>query len=245
MTVFELRGGPAPLGVAIGPWVAVAPSGRGPVSFAADGVDEPEMPCWRVELGGSAPGDARRHLERGERDLAVTERQLLIADARLSRAIGERSIDIDELVDELAGQAGAAGPQSFASGDDDRGGLVAGVEAALSGIARTVTSSGAVETHVAGALIARTEISWTGDLHTFVAPQHGAELMSLHRRSVLLSLRTKNAWRQLLVTVLQGTARLAGIATGAGAIMALPAVWSFVRKVLADVEHLRRVRGSM
>jgi hypothetical protein len=100
-----------------------------------------------------------------------------------------------------------------------------------------------VETTLAGNPIGQTAVSWTGDFRTIWTPAVTVEDMNLHHRNVDVTLQ----WRL-------GTLRFVGV-VGAGAanvaiklgvpgaqLLALPAVWNFVKEVLKEWRKLQALQ---
>lgn len=146
-----------------------------------------------------------------------------------------------------------AGPLSFASGlddDDDKRAteshwrqLANDARSAMNRISRVATHPSWVETRVAGRLVARTAVTWTGDTENLAARRLSTELVAIHTRSVSISLRTRMAWSRLLITVVRGSAKLAAVSGPMGAFTAVPMAWKFVRSIVAEVKELRAIES--
>ena len=149
----------------------------------------------------------------------------------------------------------ASGALSFAAGhpDDDPDemdettrqsrwrSLAEAAGAALDQVTRVATYPSWVETRVAGRLLARSAISWTGDTENLAIRRLPPELIAVHTRSVSISLRTRNAWSRLLITVVHGSAKLMAVTGPTGALMAVPTAWKFVRRIVTEVKELRAI----
>jgi hypothetical protein len=102
-----------------------------------------------------------------------------------------------------------------------------------------------VETKVAGQIIARTEVDWSGDANTVWAADISAEQMTLHQRALDMVAQTRNLKLRLFVTVSGGAAKVAVLlATPGGAVLALPAVYQYVLKILEQARQLQSIQSS-
>ncbi len=98
-----------------------------------------------------------------------------------------------------------------------------------------------VETSIAGQLIARTIVDWSGDAQTawLGGSASDVEQTALHQRALASVTQTRLMRLRLFVTVAGGAARVAGLmAAPGGALLALPAVYQYVIKILAQAREL-------
>lgn len=88
--------------------------------------------------------------------------------------------------------------------------------------------------------MARTSVNWTGDAKTvWGAPVTLAE-SDLHRCSLRLAVVSRASLMRMLVVVTQGAAKISVlIATPGGAVLALPAAWKYVKRLLREIETYR------
>jgi hypothetical protein len=205
--VFELGGGlaPEPSELASGPWT------RAPELAAFDAGAGPAESRWRVAL---AQDDAasRAGLAGGERSVARAHAVLDDAPRRLARALAAVALDPTDL------PAPPPGPLErvlLRAGDLARG-------------------RARIETHLAGALVARSITSLSGDTELWTAPRLSRAGAALHGRSVAVALRTRHAWARLVALAASCGGRIAALGGPAG-VAALPLVWRFLRDVLRDV----------
>ena len=173
--------------------------------------------------------------------------------SNLSRAEMDLVDDLRTIQGYRAPVAGTSGPLSFAGPDDPDEmdpetrksrwrSLAEGARSAIDRVTRVATYPSWVETRVAGRLVARSAVSWTGDTENLASRRLSPELIAVHTRSVSISLRTRNAWSRLLITVVHGSTKLAAVTGTSGALMAVPMAWKFVRRIIADVDELRAIR---
>ena len=96
-----------------------------------------------------------------------------------------------------------------------------------------------VETVIAEKIVARTQVNWGGDALTILDDATSTEQLSLHQRTLQVVSRTRNLKLRLLFTVTSGAAKLAALmATPGGAVLALPAVYHYVIRILDQVKQL-------
>jgi hypothetical protein len=94
-----------------------------------------------------------------------------------------------------------------------------------------------VETQVGQELIGRTVLDWGGDMRTLWRPSAEEKHVALHENALSLALGSRQQLMQALVTVSRGAVLLASLpamlATPLGAVVALPAAWRFVSRVIS------------
>lgn len=246
MAIFELidrPGAPAPPG----PW-QTRPAA--PASFSARAGGEPAGPVWRIELPDD-PAAAWAALRAAEAELGRHEAALDGAPARISAlaaAGGAASFSTTglpaperQLLALLGGAGGAGGetagsfstrgaaPPSWAEAEERFRAFVAQVQEAVSNYA-------VVETRVGGGLVARSTVSWTGDMRSLLGAAPTAGQREAHRRAVGLALRSRAALLKSFGTVMRGATLVAVMAgSPAGALMAMPAAWRFVDQLVSDL----------
>jgi hypothetical protein len=102
-----------------------------------------------------------------------------------------------------------------------------------------------VETKITGQTIARTEVDWSGDATTVWATSVSDEQMRLHQRTLETVSKTRHLKLRLFVTVSGGAAKVAVLlATPGGAVLALPAVYQYVLKILEQARQLQSIQSS-
>lgn len=114
-----------------------------------------------------------------------------------------------------------------------------GFDALIQQINREVLHFAWVETNIADALIARTTVGWTGDSQTaFVNGVDDAQV-ALHQRTLSIVSQTRSMRLRLFITIASGATKVSAlIATPAGAVFALPAVYQYVMQIVAQVKQL-------
>jgi len=114
------------------------------------------------------------------------------------------------------------------------------LQAAMGTLLQQALNFAWVETRREGRLMARTSVNWTGDAKTvWGAPVTLAE-SDLHRRSLRLAVVSRASLMRMLVVVTQGAAKISVlIATPGGAVLALPAAWKYVKRLLREIETYR------
>lgn len=233
--VIDPRDGPAPPG----PWeTRAAPA----TSFA---LGEAVAPLWRVSLPADAVA-AAAELAEAEGELARQAAAVAAAPVRL-RALAVRGgaasfgatagpeARLQGLIGASAGRAGA----SLSTGGDGQGELQAAQErfgAFVQQVQDAVGNLAVVETRLEGRLVARSSVSWTGDLRALLGAGLAVAELELHRRSLGLATATRVALLRMFAVVMRGAAIVAVMASSpAGVVYALPAAWRFVDDILQEV----------
>jgi hypothetical protein len=102
-----------------------------------------------------------------------------------------------------------------------------------------------VETKIASALIARTQVGWSGDSITLWKDLTSAEHLILHHKTLGIVSQTRHLKLRLLLTISSGAAKMAVLmASPGGTVLALPAVYDYVSKIIQQVEHLHSISSS-
>ena len=100
-----------------------------------------------------------------------------------------------------------------------------------------------VETEIAGNLIGQTAVSWTGDFRTIWTAAVGLDDMRLHYRNVDVTLQWRLGTMRFIGVVGAGAANVAvKLGVPGGQLLALPAVWNFVKDVLAEWRKLQAIK---
>lgn len=103
-----------------------------------------------------------------------------------------------------------------------------------------------VDTQVSGSQVVRSTVGWTGDLETAWQIYPTPELAALHRRTLRLTLASRTAMLRTFGVVSAGAVKLAAlVASPAGAILALPAAWQFIRQVQAESARYSSIKEEI
>ena len=102
-----------------------------------------------------------------------------------------------------------------------------------------------VQTEVAGIPIGQTAVDWTGDFRTIWTPTVTSTDMALHYRNITGTLQYRLGTLRLVGVVGAGAANIAvKLAVPGGQLLALPAVWNFVKDVLAEWRKLQALKNN-
>jgi hypothetical protein len=100
-----------------------------------------------------------------------------------------------------------------------------------------------VETGIAGNPIGQTAVSWTGDFRTIWTPDVTVTDMNLHRHNVAVTLQWRLGTLRFVGVVGAGAANVAvKLGVPGGQLLALPAVWNFVKDVLKEWRKLQALK---
>jgi len=208
--------------------------------------DRPRTPpTWHVQLPASPDGarsilDAQSAaLRRSESDLAQARRRLAQIGAGAGVSFEAAAGPEAEL---WAALSAIESPVSFGLRwrDEETGQRETYQQwkSFLEQVGYMVSHYARIETEVAGTLVGHTAVGWTGDFDTLWEPGITPPFMSLHRQTVHLALDSRIALLRLLTIVGTGAVKLALRLTVPGAqLLLLPAVWRFVRDVLAELRE--------
>jgi hypothetical protein len=158
---------------------------------------------------------------------------------------GELLIQLADLERGVLGQ-GADGGVSYGIGEtfSDAWGVSKNqFETLITQVDRDVLHFAWVETTIGGQLIARTSVEWNGDAQTVWNNGSNNEQLVLHQRNLRFVTKTRGMRFRLFVTVASGAARVASLMiTPGGAMLALPAIYQYVTKILAQARELQSIQ---
>jgi len=242
---------PTPTGDILGMWSA-APAAPAEVSFDAQAATV-DAPVWRVNLPVDAAA-ASTILTSGRAQVRAAQHALNDAADRLQAFVdsqlGAPSFDIPlqasrldrpevetlALLNEIRSGVPAV---SFGLADKIDAGLdkVAGeFRDFVDGLVRQLAHYAWVETHIEGRLVCRTAIGWSGDAVNLFQTETDHDILALHQQSLNLAIESRGALIKSLGLVAQGAAKLAALlSVPGGAVLALPAAWKFINRVLAEL----------
>lgn len=231
------------------------------VAFDLGGGTQEEASLWQIDLP-SDPEAASTQLERSAAQVAATQAALDEVPGRIDALVTQRQAPgtgpvafdtagtppMAEAESELLrwldsvdpGQPVSFGMQSVTSSEVKGAGaqFLQGTDQLL----RLLVHFAWVETQVEGDLLARTVVDWTGDSNTAWGQELSAEQFQLHQRSLRLALASRTTLLRIFIIVTQSAAKISAlVATPGGALLALPAAWKFVNKVLAEVKNYQEI----
>jgi hypothetical protein len=100
-----------------------------------------------------------------------------------------------------------------------------------------------VETEVANVPIGQTAIGWTGNFSTTWTPVASLDDMTLHRHHVAVTLQWRLGTIRFVGVVVAGAANIAvKLGVPGGQLLALPAVYNFVKDVMAEWRKLQAIK---
>jgi len=107
-------------------------------------------------------------------------------------------------------------------------------------VSRFVAAYAWVETRVQEELLGRTVVSWTGDVNTAWKAGLRPEQIRLHQRTLALALGSRDTLFRTVLLAAQLAVKVSVLlSTPGGVIMALPAVWRFIHRVLSESNEFR------
>jgi hypothetical protein len=231
---------------------------EGDISFEAAAAPDRQVSLWSLDLPAD-PEQAAATLAQAEAQLQAAQALLDEAPARLeafARRIqsgAETQFGLESTAEAPIGAAEAAllpwidalepGQVSFGGEGltrSDVGAAIAQIRQAVDRLLGQVLHLARVETRQQGTLIASSLVDWTGDMNTAWKPAILPEERILHQRSLALALKSRIALLRIIMTTVQGAAKIAAlIAAPGGALLALPAAWKYVQQLLSAVSEAR------
>jgi hypothetical protein len=221
-----------------------------------------EVPVWRTELPVDL-GEASEQLAEDEAQLddslavlnstpdridALVQRAQLASSAGISfdAASPDPLPEPDaELLDMVQTINSPAVGVSFAVGDEQQSDLETAYHQFnedMARLLRQVANFAWVETVLSGDLVARSVVSWTGDLDTNWASGLKEEIYQLHKHSLTQALATRNiALHAVTITAHSALKLSVLLATPGGGLLALPLVWKYVKQIMADVQRYKEI----
>lgn len=195
---------------------------------------------------------------RNQRDLADAGQRLDAADAaipwaarRLHGFVRGQPIQADQPEVELASWAALARPagpleawEDARPADDallalpDFQATAAQTSAFFGKLRESLRHLAVVRTTFDGLPAAHTVVTWTGDYRTAWQAGVTGPQAALHLQAVSVSMRTRDAWLRLGTTTVASAAQLAAL-FAANPLLALPAAYRFVRRIIAQLQALQ------
>ncbi len=229
-----------------------SPAGDEAVSFEVGEATE-KMPVWRTALPDN-PEEAEAQLERVERQLQTAQIALGEVSQRVETLAaggrGAASFGVEQLPEaeaELLALLASVGAEQTGLSFGIAGVSLSDFEQAqeffassLQRLSSAITRLALVETSVGGTAVGRTMIDWSGDLETAWLPPLLPERQRQHERSLQNALASRTLLMRMLFTSAQSAAKIAAaLAVPGGAIMALPAAWKFIMRIMQEMEEIQ------
>lgn len=175
-----------------------------------------DVQVWRADLPGDLVGAADRLRACGGR-LRRSQERLALAEGRLRTAVDG---------DVLPGAEPAGGWWQAASRE------VAGM---VETVTRALSPATIVETRAGAELVGQSQVGLRGNLRTVWRPETGAAGALLHEATVALTLSSRATLLRMVAVAARGATALAvRFALPGGPLLALPAAWRFVQRVLNE-----------
>ncbi len=132
-------------------------------------------------------------------------------------------------------------PMSFGAGEKSLSGWEQASQqfmAVLERVSRFVACYARVETRTQEYLLAQTTVSWTGDVDTAWKAELTPDQVRLHQRTLALALGSRDTLLRTVLMATQLAVKLSVLSsTPGGVILALPAVWRFIHRVLTELDE--------
>jgi hypothetical protein len=241
----------------LGLW-SVVPRGadgtEAPVPTSAEGVD---ASVWRANYAD--PDRAEASLRAGEAHLTFSRKGLASVTERLDRLIETQSAALDfgvsssddtlaepeaEFLSLMQEVKNGYPSISFDTGEKSYFGWELAshqLKEILERTSRFVAAYAWVETRVQEELLGRTVVSWTGDVNTAWQAGLSPEQIRLHQRNLALALGSRDTLFRTVLLAAQLAVKVSVLlSTPGGVILALPAVWRFIHRVLSESNELMK-----
>ena len=261
----ELSGGAfAPSGVdsLLGLWGEVEDPG-----VPSFGIEAADSSLWRVDVSGD-PQTASQWMAVSEARLQTSLEQMDVLEGRLDRALGQfgrvtfatggvgpydpagaapnaaAELELLAWLDNASRTQTTSDMPSFGQDDDQGRGWRQHASEELSRFLETVKRwcdpTARVETTADERLLAHSVVNWTGDLKTVCRADLAADQVALHERAVALVVRSRISVLRTVGTAARGVSEVAArLALPGGAILALPALWRFVNRLVGEAVAVR------
>jgi hypothetical protein len=231
------------------------------VAFDLGASPDEEASVWQIDLPAD-PEAAGAQLARSAAQVTATQAALEDIPARIDAMVSQRqALGSDPVAFDMAGAATLAEPESellrWLDSVDPGQPVSFGMESVTSSevkgagaqflqgadqLLRLLVHFAWVETQVEGDLLARTVVDWTGDSITTWGEELSPEQFALHKRSLKVALASRTTLLRIFIIVTQSAAKISVlIATPGAALLAIPAAWKFVNKVLAEVKNYQEI----
>ena len=258
-------GGPSPESSVLGIWDAAPQQPEAGISFDLGSSSAPQPVVFKCELPPNLD-QAASEINRAEANLQASQAALEEAQLRLETLVqsqaGGVSFDISASAPapgspeaevlallEISGAGGELDFVSFAAGEAKSSQwekVSDQFQEFIQQLDQIVGHFAWVETQVSGSLVVRSSVGWTGNLETAWNTLPNPDLAALHQRTLRLALASRAAMLRTFGVVTGGAVKLAALAaTPAGAILALPAAWKFIRQVQTESSRYQSIKQEI
>jgi archaellum component FlaC len=239
-------------------WVLSEPSTLQAVAFDTPIQDEVGTLVWKLDLPKS-PQASDRELGHLEQEIMASKQVLEKIPQEIelvgSRRIKGRATDLSflnqvttpeaELFEMLDDISPLESSFSFEISKKSRINWLKATqefENSLNRIKSMISQFALVETSVEGQVIGRTIISWSGKTDSSLQATSGYDKFHLHQRSLQSALASRYLLINTMVVTAQSAARLSALlAIPGGAIVALPAVWKYINRIMNELEKYHNI----
>ncbi len=244
-------------------WSAPQAFSGGPASFDLGSASEPEAVVFVCDLPAD-PERANQQFDQADASLQASLASLGTAQERLEHLVrsqaGGVSFDAQSYPPgspesqalALLGEAGPGGDWESTSfgvgeaGSEQWNKVTSAFQEFMGQLDQVVGHLAWVNTQVSGSQVVRSTVGWTGNLETAWQIYPTPELAALHRRTLRLTLASRAAMLRTFGVVSSGAVKLAAlVASPAGAILALPAAWQFIRQVQAESARYSSIKEQI
>jgi hypothetical protein len=239
----------------LGIWSVVPRGSDGMAAFVPAPAEMIEAPVWRANYAD--PGRAEAGLRFGEASLTSSKKGLGCVPERFSRLLDKQAPGLDfglplstdtlaepeaEFLALMQEFKGGYSSISFDTGEKPSFGWEQAslqLKEILERMSRFVAGYAWVDTRVQEELLGQTVVSWTGDVNTAWRAGLRPEQIRLHQRTLALALGSRDTLFQTVLLAAQLAVKVSVLmSTPGGVILALPAVWRFIHRVLAESSKL-------
>lgn len=260
---FVLAGGPSQEANLFGVWSAEQGPADMPVAFDLGGAPNPRAAVFVSDLPVNQQ-QANLEIDRAEDALQANLASLDAAQARLDSLIhsqaGGIAFDVPGYPSgspesQLLALLGVSEPggewdvTSFEAGEarsNQWEKAAAEFQEFMHRLNQVVGHFAWVETQVSGRLVVRSSVGWTGNLETAWNTPPTPDLAALHQRTLKLALTSRTAMLRAFGVITAGAVKLTAlVASPAGAILALPAAWNFIRQVQAETARFTSIKQEI
>ena len=231
------------------------------IAAETDQVDT--LPTWRASYP-TDPVQIASHLDQAQTKLAASQEALAVTPNRLNAFVsqgpalpalsfggpGARLAEPEEELSRwLLAVQGGGQMMSFGPVDD----FVTEWERAVetfqvfsAHLQQMMSHLAQVETRVAGRLVGRTVVTWSGDVDTYLLPGLPSDHMQLHRWTLATALASRRAVLRMSTLVVIGAAKLSVLLSAPGGIaLAFPAVLRYIRMVQTEFEEIKNLKKEV